>query len=363
MTLFYNLVMLGIDAVALRLIRRRANLLLWFGVMASVGLLAVGLALFLAGCFESRFGVFRLGVHAIFIHGIALLAATAFLWRRTRPWFARGCLAVALIMAVSAFDAFFVEPEWLEVSHRQIASPKIHKPVRIVVLADFQTDHIGPYEQAVLRRVLEEKPDLILLAGDYLQAAFRGQHLPQVELNHFLREIHFSAPLGVFAVKGNIDPYNWQRMFEGLNITTVANNHSFNLGDIQLTCLGLFESFDPKLHIAYGPSNLFHIVLGHAPNYALGNVDADLMVAGHTHGGQICLPFIGALTTNSRIPRKWASGLFELSNGRRLFISRGTGCEHGYVSPMRFFCRPELAVIDLVPEEQAKATSDGPKAE
>lgn len=363
MALFYNLVMLGIDAAAIRLIGRRASLLVWLAVMAAVGLLAFVLGIFLAGCFNSHFGVFRLFVHAIFIHGIGLLTVTAFLWRRTRPRLACGCLAVALTMAFVAFDAFLIEPEWLDVSHRRIVSPKIHKPVRIVVLADFQTDQIGPYEQAVLRRILSEKPDLILLAGDYLQASARWRRLPQVELNHFLREIHFSAPLGVFAVKGNIDPYNWQRMFEGLDITTVANNHSFNLGDIQLTCLGLFESYDPKLHVAYGPSKLFHIVLGHVPNYALGNVEADLMVAGHTHGGQICLPFFGALTTNSHIPCKWASGLFELSDGRRLFISRGTGCERGYVPPMRFFCRPELAVIDLVPEEQVQATADERKSE
>ena len=73
-------------------------------------------------------------------------------------------------MSLIAADAFLIEPEWLEVSHVEIPSAKLSRPCRIVVLADFQADRIGPYERRVIRSVAEAKPDVVLLAGDYLQA-------------------------------------------------------------------------------------------------------------------------------------------------------------------------------------------------
>jgi uncharacterized protein len=91
-------------------------------------------------------------------------------------------------------------------------------------------------------------------------------------------------------------------------------------------------------------------VLGHCPQFAMGNVEADLLLAGHTHGGQVRLPWIGPLTTGCAVPRSWAAGLTELPGGRKLIVSRGTGMERGCAPRIRFLCRPELVVIDLVPE-------------
>ena len=164
------------------------------------------LAGFLGGCFENHFGFFRLWAYGVFLHGVVLLLATAVLWRRSRPLLAGGALMAAVALLLVAADAFLIEPHWLEVSHWQIASPKIHRPVRIVVVADLQTDRIGPYERAVLRQALAEKPDIILLAGDYIQAPSEQQPALRSELHDFLREIHFTAPRGVFAVQGNVDP-------------------------------------------------------------------------------------------------------------------------------------------------------------
>jgi predicted MPP superfamily phosphohydrolase len=93
----------------------------------------------------------------------------------------------------------------------------------------------------------------------------------------------------------------------------------------------------------------FHIVLGHAPDFALGNVQGDLFVAGHTHGGQVRLPIIGPIITFSRVPRHMAAGVTELAGGRTLVVSRGTGMERGYAPRMRFLCRPELVVIEIAP--------------
>src|SRR5205814_5543413 len=84
----------------------------------------------------------------------------------------KGCILAATLaglLALVAVDAFLIEPRWLEVSQVIVRSPKIKRPVRIALIADLQTDHIGDYERGVLARVMAERPDLILLAGDHLQ--------------------------------------------------------------------------------------------------------------------------------------------------------------------------------------------------
>jgi hypothetical protein len=97
-------------------------------------------------------------------------------------------------------------------------------------------------------------------------------------------------------------------------------------------------------------SDRFHLVLGHSPNFALGRVEADLLVAGHTHGGQVRLPLVGPLITLSAVPRSWAAGLTELPGGGQLLVSRGLGMERAGAPRLRFLCRPELVVIDLIPD-------------
>jgi hypothetical protein len=93
----------------------------------------------------------------------------------------------------------------------------------------------------------------------------------------------------------------------------------------------------------------YHVMLGHLPNFALRDGDADLLVAGHTHGGQVRVPFFGPIITHSLIPRSWAAGVTDLGNGRTLIVSRGIGMERGVAPRLRFLCRPQLIVVDLMP--------------
>jgi predicted MPP superfamily phosphohydrolase len=110
----------------------------------------------------------------------------------------------------------------------------------------------------------------------------------------------------------------------------------------------MWDSFDPRCEVA--AADRFQVVVGHSPDFALGRVDADLLVAGHTHGGQVQLPFVGPIITHSLVPRRWASGTTELDGGRTLVVSRGIGMERNYAPRLRFFCRPEIVVIDVAPE-------------
>jgi uncharacterized protein len=353
LTVLYNLGMLAIDAAAITWLRRHQGWLAWFVAMGCAGAVAAAGGT-LAWPLETHFGVIRLWTYGLFLHGPVLLTGTAVLWRRRRPRLARGAVLAAAGLVAVAADALLVEPHWLEVSHWRIASPKVHRPLRIAVLSDLQTDCIGPYERRVLRQTLDEKPDVILWAGDYLQAPWEQQEAVRRELRDLLREMRFSAPAGMFAVKGNCDPPGWEEMFDGSGATVVTTMRTFDLGDIQLTCLPLSDSANSSLAIANVAPDRFHLVLGHSPNYAMGRIDADLLVAGHTHGGQVRLPWIGSPLTLSRAPNSWSAGLTELPGGGKLLVSRGLGMERGYAPRIRFLCRPELMVIDLAPETKSE---------
>ena len=347
--------MLAVDLAAIWLLRRYRGFVVWCGVVGCASAVAAVLGAVLGLRFENHFGVIRFWTYGIFLHGTALLTASAVLWRRRRPWLACGAALAVLALVAVAVDAFLIEPAWLDVSHWRIASPKIHKHLRIVVLADLQADCIGPFERHVLQQILDEKPDMILFAGDYLQSSWEQHQTLQREFRSIMSQWASGDMSGkrIFAVRGNCDTDDWGNLFEGtgLDVTVVDASRSFDLGDVQLTCLGVGDSFNPSLAIANAAPDRFHFVLGHAPNFALGKVDADLLVTGHTHGGQVRLPWIGPLMTLSQVPRAWAAGLTELSGGRKLLVSRGAGMERSYAPRIRFLCRPELTVIDLVPEE------------
>lgn len=348
-SLLYNLTMLLVDVAVLVVLRRRRT------VTAAVGgtVLAAGAAVLLAAMLAlGRMSLLRLLAYGVFLHGpLGLLGVAGLLWPVRRRWAVVVGLTAVGVLGV-AVDAFWIEPHWLEVTHLKLASPKLSRTLRIAVVADLQTDDFGDYERQLLRQVLAEKPDLILLAGDYLQVPPSKLKRLRQETREFLAAVRFSAPLGVFAVRGNCDPRNWQEAFEGLPIRAVEASESFDLGELQLSCLSMRNSFRTALEWSAPNSEQFHLVLGHAPDFALGRIQADLLVAGHTHGGQVRLPGIGPLLTLSAVPRAWAAGLTDLPSGGKLVVSRGVGLERGPAPRLRFGCRPQLLVIDLVPEER-----------
>jgi len=346
-TTVYQPVMALVAIAALVGIRRGPSPLRWHVSTAVLVLVAAGLA---RGLAHEKFLVMRLAAYGLFLHlGLWLGGASVLLWRPVR-WLSVASGALLAMLAAVAADAFLVEPTWLEVSHTQVRSAKLSRTVRIVLLADLQTDQFGRYEQEVFRRVLAEKPDLVLLAGDYLQAEPAQRRQIARQLNEFLGRLPLDAPLGVFAVRGNVDRSDWTLAFEGLKVRTVPRTESFDLGDLRLTCLSERDSFQTQPNVPSGPAGKFHLVLGHSPRFSLGGVPADLMLAGHTHGGQVRLPLVGPITTLSDVPGRYAAGLAERRAGGRLFVSRGVGMERENAPRLRFFCRPELAVIDLLPE-------------
>lgn len=349
--LIYNGLLLVVITGALRLLRQltRRDRVVAFFLSGTVVLATGGAGALLSPI--GPFGKVQLLAWATFIHGPVFLLGSGAILHRWRRGIALGCIGFAVGILGVGVDAFLIEPHWLTVDHVTLSTSELKTSVRVAVVADIQTDAPGPYERRVFRRVAAEQPDLILLAGDYVHLADDEQYVATGEtLNQMMRDTELDAPLGVYAVRGNVDwPDRWQEIFDGLPVTTFEHSRTLDLGPLVLTGLALHDSANTKLTLP--PEDAFHIVLGHVPNFSLGQVEGDVLIAGHTHGGQVQLPLVGPLMTLSKVPRSWASGVTEIAPGKTLIVSRGIGMERGNAPRMRFLCRPQLVILDLVSAE------------
>lgn len=263
---------------------------------------------------------------------------------------------LGIVYFACCVNALLIEPNGLVVKHYVIETEKIDRPIRIALLTDFQTDRIGWYERQTLERLKKQDADLILLGGDYLQSRTERQENRILEdFKRLWQELDLQAPLGIYAVKGNQEYgswTDWKTYFDGTSIVPIERTLEIDLGEISLVLLS-FETSNLRNHLSVkAPNDRFRIILGHSPRFALTRQNADLMLAGHLHGGQVGIPIIGPIWIPVReFPHRWLGKMAELPTGGRLFVSNGTGLERGRAPRVRFFCRPDFAVIDLVPKK------------
>ncbi len=302
--------------------------------------------------------------------------------RRLKTRFLKSSFLLILFVVMTAvgIDAFLIEPHLLQIRTLKIESDRVSKPVRIVFMSDIETDRPNSYVRRVFETMKEQKPDLFLFGGDYIQysrssvikegalfAAYRPK-LPRSrtrdlrkEFNAILKEMNFQAPLGCYAVSGSPRDLRFDSvLFKETQIQLKEKTETIPIGDeIFLTCLNPTDSQYTKqiryLNEAQKKENRFHILLGHIPDFVMNYPESDLVLCGHTHGGQICLPFIGALVTETnRLPKSWASGHRKVvsPDGKKhfdLIVSAGANLEAGGSPRMRFCCPPDFWIIEITP--------------
>lgn len=262
---------------------------------------------------------------------------------------------LAIVLGLGVWSAA-IEPGLLRVRQIEVASPHWpaeRKPLRVVVLADLHVDalHVGLDRlDDIVRRANAQTPDLILLPGDFVGSFHVGGSPPEMAaLSRGLAQL--TAPLGVVAVLGNHDnAYNAaavRRALESAGIT-VLENASARVDTPQgpLWIAGIADDTTSRPDVARAfkdvPKDVPVIAMAHDPaTFPEVPVRAILTVAGHTHGGQINLPFIGPVFNLSRAPLRHSYGLIR-EDGKWLYVSGGIGTS---VLPVRFNRPPEFAVI------------------
>ena len=164
------------------------------------------------------------------------------------------------------------------------------------------------------------------------------------------------ARLGKFAVRGNIDEGFWPGVdiFGGTGFVDLDENSieiDKNGEKIWITGISCDKEDKAGSLLKKVPDDCFSILLHHYPDLVedLNGLNVDLYLAGHTHGGQIALPFYGAIITLSKFGKKYESGEYKVGN-TILYVNRGLGLAAGFNPKMRFFARPEITVFDLKPK-------------
>jgi predicted MPP superfamily phosphohydrolase len=240
--------------------------------------------------------------------------------------------------------------------HLEIAGwPQWRRPLRVAFLSDL---HTGSHSDDVVRlnAIVDDAaalaPDLVLFGGDYVNMQpFGGGRVPPRTIAAILSRLE--APLGRFAILGNHDyTYDERAVTDALEnhgITVLDHlRHSVRFQNHSIDIIGV-----PDAHVTRAEAYSLltglspdkpTIVLAHDPVW-FGHLPAGphLMLAGHTHGGQIRLPGIGIVRTATKAPRRWIHGLVE-ERGQYLYVTSGIGTSG---VPVRWGVPPEFAVLDM----------------
>ena len=289
-----------------------------------------------------------------FVFAVALLTilripAARLAKRRPQPisTFRRVILGLAFIGLLCMGYAHWIEPYWLEVTRVNLSSPKLvraTRPIRLAHISDLHCDPVEHIENKLIATLAQEKPDLIVFTGDTMNRPTSVAVLKQT-----LTQLAAIAP--TFVVKGNWEVWFYPTLdlFGGTGVKELNNEAvKFEVAGTSLWLIGAPIAELPKFDQAFAnvPSDAYKVLLYHFPDEIeeAQKRRVDLYCAGHTHGGQVALPFYGALITFSKFDKKYEAGLFH-EGETWMYVNRGIGCEG--TPHFRFFARPEVTMIEL----------------
>lgn len=247
--------------------------------------------------------------------------------------------------------ARFVEPYQLRVRYEKFALGEGGEKVRLALISDL---HLGVFQgsdflEKILSRVLEEKADLLVIPGDLIND-------PTVEQLSKMFKPFKDFPLPVYAVTGNHDSMK-PGYHESESVRKALRNYEVNAID---NMVAIFEKGYARLHL-YGLSDLMegkadfsileklrsnqhNIIVAHNPDASCqipDDLPAKLLVSGHTHAGQIRIPFVYKWLIPCKY--KFVRGWYTI-NKRKVYVSSGLGT---VILPMRLGAVPEIVVMDL----------------
>lgn len=276
-------------------------------------------------------------------------------------------LALAAGGAMAAIGAYavLIEPRWLKRTHTllhfQMLPPAL-EGLRIALLTDVHASRRTPARllARMVRMTMAAQPHVIAVTGDLVTGDHAGSAAALPPVLDCLDELH--APYGVYVVPGNHDHHmgidGWHAAIARHPVLTDLTNRSHMIdvmmdgdsGDVARLCIAGVDDLtegEPELDMPPPAQRDFTILLAHQPDQAervRRTADhVDLVLSGHTHGGQVRLPGVGAIVNSAE-----RDDLYEAGVRRRpwtqVYTSRGIGTVH---MPVRFMTRPEIAILEL----------------
>lgn len=252
-----------------------------------------------------------------------------------------------------------LEPFRVQVSHVEVPVLSTGSyPVHIVQISDLHIERLTRRDRALPGLVAALAPDLIVMTGDYLSTTYQADARALADLRELL--LQFSAPAGTYAIWGTQEvdlPDVLRPVFAGAGITLLENRAvDLTIRSQRLWLMGLLCSQDTEAAgstvadlLAQSPPGALAVLLHHTPD-VMPQASAhgvDVVLSGHTHGGQWRIPGFGAILTSSRYWKRYEAGLYR-EGETYLYVSRGLGME-GFGTPRaRFFCPPEIVSIRLI---------------
>jgi len=282
---------------------------------------------------------------------------------RSLPKNAFKVAAVLDAAAASALLYMAFEAQWVRRVDRCLAAPVDAADLAgltIVQLSDFHVGFRPSFNVRAMRKAVDlavaARPDLVLITGDFAC----GPH-GLADLQRQLRRLADAAPLGVFGVFGNHDHGDSKapfvlptdpRLVEDSGVRLLDNQTArvdvgaatLQIGGVDDTDGG-HDDLPAVLAALDRRPGVLRILLTHHAEVVLRTEPGDfhVVLAGDTHGGQICLPLPGRRILLSDLSAPFAEGAYDVG-GRRLYVTRGVGTS---MLPLRAFCRPEIVVFHV----------------
>ncbi len=293
------------------------------------------------------------------LFSVLILLLIALSWYRKKRLSLFGKVTILIVLAgmASFVDAYRIEPNWLKTEHVVIHDPELAKvlgDIRMVQISDIHLQGgIGNRERNLIAQVNALKPDLLFITGDFFSNKQKRELAAEVSaLSELIRS--FKTTTGIFGVLGNYDgPLKnpaIMREFKAAGIDILINeNRAVALPNhkiLYLAGFGYSRSKRVKLQTFSGiPSDAPVVLLAHDPDNfgeAIG-AGVNLLLVGHTHGGQIGIPFLVEKSASAN-KSPFMRGLFVLGK-TKMYVNRGIATTH---VPIRFFNRPEITVITVM---------------
>jgi uncharacterized protein len=260
-----------------------------------------------------------------------------------------------LAALLSYYYARFIEPGQLTITHHIISHPLIPKEFTGIKLLQFSDVHLGHYYgldrfRHIIKKINELQPDIVLFTGDLLDKPNKYPHIDAVA-----RELsRVRAPLGKFSIYGNHDHGGYgtdiyRYIMEKAGFRMLVNEHALIRKERSFIAIAGADDMmlgKPNFSemVKSIPDSTYTIVLLHEPDGAMqtSRYPAHLQLSGHSHGGQVQLPFIGPLITPP-LSERYYEGFYQISH-LTLYVNRGLGTTR---IPLRFLSPPELTVFTL----------------